>query len=94
MLQVKLNEDMISHEWNMITVTNLSAGGIFFYTRMNFEVDTVLNLKIGFSLSHPAIICVGSVIRAKRHLDTTIFGFAIKFTEINEQIKNMINDKI
>lgn len=94
MYQVKPNEDMISQGWDIITVKNLSAGGMFFYARNNFEVGTVLSLKIGFSLSHPDILCVGRVVCAKRHLDTSIIGLAIEFTKINEQIKVLINNEI
>ena len=73
---------------------NLSAGGIFFYSRTNLEVGTILDLKIGFSRSDPTIICVGKVIRAKRQLDTSIIGYAIEFTEINEQLNKMINKSL
>ncbi|MBC8550241.1 MAG: PilZ domain-containing protein [Candidatus Brocadiales bacterium] len=88
--QVQSNEEMICSDWDMIAVINLSAGGIFFYARKNLEVGTILDLRVGFSFSHPSIKCVGRVIRAKRHLDTSIIGFAIEFTEINEQIKKEI----
>jgi len=94
MLHVKLNENMTPKDWDMVTVTNLSAGGISFYTRNNFEIDTVLDLKIDFSLSPPDIKCVGKVLRTKRHLDTSIIAIAIEFTEIDEQIKKVINNKI
>ena len=90
--QVQSNEEMISSDWDMVAVINLSAGGIFFYARKNFEVGTILDLRVGFSLSHPSIKCVGRVIRAKRHLDTSIIGFAIEFTEIDEQIKKEISN--
>ena len=93
MLHVKLNENMTPKDWDMVTVTNLSAGGISFYTRNNFEIDTVLDLKIDFSLSPPDIKCVGKVLRTKRHLDTSIIAIAIEFTEIDEQIKKVINNK-
>ena len=91
--QVKINADMICKEWDMVVVINLSASGIFLYAKKNLEVGTILNIKIGFSLSHPSIICVGKIIRAKRHLDTSIIGFAIQFTEIDDHIIEVINDK-
>jgi hypothetical protein len=91
---VKSSEEMISSDWDMVAVINLSAGGLFFYAKKNLEVDTILDLKIGFSLSHPSILCVGKVIRAKRHLDTSIIGFAIQFTVIDEHIKEVINNTV
>tara|TARA_B100000315_G_C14142986_1_gene392159 strand:- start:82 stop:432 length:351 start_codon:yes stop_codon:yes gene_type:complete len=92
--QVKINADMICKEWDMVVVTNLSASGIFLYARKNLEVGTILNIKIGFSPSHPSIICVGRVIRMKRDPDTPAIGFAIEFTEINKQIRKVINNII
>ena len=92
--QVKINADMICKEWDMVVVINLSASGIFLYAKKNLEVGTILNIKIGFSLSHPSIICVGRVIRMKRDLDTPKTAFAIEFTEINKQIREVINNII
>jgi hypothetical protein len=89
-LQVRRNENMIFQGWDIINLTNLSAAGMFFYARKNFAVDTVLNLKIGFPLLAPVLICNGRVIRAKRHLDSTIIGFGVRFTEIHEQILEVI----
>jgi hypothetical protein len=91
---VKSNEEMISSEWDMVAVINLSAGGLFFYAKKNLEVGTNLDLKIGFSLSHPSIKCTGKVIRAKRHLDTSIIGFAIEFTQIPEHARKAINNTV
>jgi c-di-GMP-binding flagellar brake protein YcgR len=78
----------------MVAVFNLSAGGISFYTRTNLEVGTILDLKIGFSRSHPSIICVGKVVRVTKHPVTSINGYAVEFTEIDEQIKKRINKSI
>ncbi len=92
--KVKINADMIFKEWEKVAVINLSAGGIFLYVKKNLEVGTILNLKIGFSPSHPSIISVGRVIRMKRAPDTPKTAFAIKFTEINKQIRKVINNII
>ncbi len=47
-------------------------------------------MKIGFSRYHPTVICVGKVIRVKRHLDSCIIGYAVELTEIEEQKKKVI----
>ncbi|MBT3355192.1 MAG: PilZ domain-containing protein [Candidatus Scalindua sp.] len=91
---VKSSEQMIFNDWDMVAVINLSAGGLFFYAKKNLEVGTILDLKIGFSLSNPSIICNGKVIRAKRHLDTSIIGFAIEFTQITEHARKAINNTV
>jgi len=77
----------------MVAIVNLSAGGIFFYTLENLKVGTALDLKIGFSYTHPSIIFVGKIIRAKKYLNTSIIGLAIQFTEIGDYIIEVINDK-
>ncbi len=89
---VKINADMICKEWDVVVVINLSASGVFLCAKRKLEVGSILNLKIGFSISQPSIICVGRVIRMKRHLETSAIGFAIEFTEANKQIKNVINN--
>ena len=70
---------------------NLSAGGIFFYSRTDLKVGTILDLKISLSISYPTIICVGKVMRVTKHPVTYINGYAVEFTEIDEQIRKMLN---
>ena len=92
-LQTKPNKNKICKDWIMVAVINLSAGGIFFYTNKNLEVGTILDLKIGLSSSRHPIICDGRVIR-KMHRNTSIMGFTIEFTEIDEHIIEMINSTV
>lgn len=93
--RVKLIDGMDSKDWDIVAVVNLSAGGIFFHTRnLNLKVGTLLDLKIVFSLPHPSIVCVGRIIRVKKHLDTSIISFAIQFTEIDEHIVKVINNTV
>ncbi len=90
-----LNKD--SEEWNMVTTNNFSANGIFFFCNRYLEVGTILELKIDFSHfhpSHPSIICIGKITRMRTHMDTSTIGFAIKFTEIDEQDKKVISNII
>ncbi len=92
--RVKPCDDIVSKDWDAVAVVNLSAGGIFFYSRTNLEIGTLLDLRIGFYRYDPTIICVGKVIRVKRHLGTCITGYSIEFTEIDEQIKKLINKNL
>ncbi len=89
--RVKPNDDKVTKDWDAVVVFNLSAGGIFFYSKTDLEVGIILDLNIGFSRSYPTIICVGKVIRMTKHPVTSINGYAVEFTEIDEQIKKMIN---
>ncbi len=51
-----------------------------------------MDLRIGFLSFLPSQICVGRVVREKKHLGTFLFSIAIAFTEIDERIKEVIND--
>ncbi len=85
------SDDGISSDWNMVAVDNLSAGGIFFYALENMKVGTTLDLKISISRSLCSIICAGKIVRVKRIMDTSVVGFGIEFTEIEDYIAEAIN---
>ncbi len=91
---VKSNVEIIYSNWVMVVGTNLSASGVFFYANEKLEVNTILVLKLGISHDHPLIICAGKIVRTKRHLDTSVVGFGIQFTEIDEQIVGVINNTV
>jgi hypothetical protein len=83
--------DRISPDWDMVVAKDLGAGGVFFYSSRNLEIDTLLGLRIGFSTATPPIECVGKVVRIIEQPDTSIFGIATTFTKIDEQEKELIN---
>ena len=93
-LRVKPYDDMVSRDLDTVASLNLGAGGIFFYTKIDLRIGTIMYLKIGVSRFHPHIICEGKVIRAKRYPAISIYGYSIEFTEINEQVKKMINKRL
>ncbi len=84
-------QDIVSNDWDAVCLNNLGAGGIFFYTKRSLEIGTILDLRICFSTYITSTKCVGRVVRKKRHLDTFIFGIGIKFTEIDEHIREMLS---
>ena len=92
--RVKPCDGEASNNWETIAVVNLSAGGLFFYSSVNLEVGTILDLEISFSHIYPAVICVGRVIRANRHPVTSKIGYTIEFTEIGELDKIIINKSL
>jgi hypothetical protein len=92
--RVKPFDGEASDNWDGVDTVNLSAGGIFFYSRANMEVGTILDLEIGFSHHFPPVKCDGKVIRAKRHLNASKTGYAIEFTEISELMKVMISKSL
>ncbi len=84
-------QEMEAYDWNSVSLMNISAGGAAFFYNKDLEIDTLLDLKIDVSESTPTINCVGKIIRIDTHQSTSmLFGIAIKFTEIGEQAKAMI----
>ncbi len=91
----KPSDDIDSNYWMKVAAANLSAGGIFFQaSNPDLKVGTLVNLKIGLYQTSLSIVCFGKVIRTKRHLTTPAIGFAIQFTEIDNQIKEVIDSII
>ncbi len=84
------SQEMASSEWDMVGVNDLSVGGLFFNSSNNIQDGTVLDLKIGFSTSSTPVKCTGMVTRVKKQPDTSIFGIAAAFMEIEEDEKELI----
>jgi Tfp pilus assembly protein PilZ len=86
---------MWSDDWDSVFLMNISAGGIFFYYTKDLGIGTLLDLKIYVPNAVLVINCVGKVIRIdKPRHHTSMFGIAIKFTEIGEQEKEIINTTV
>ena len=75
--------EMTSSQWDMVAVHDLSNGGLFFNSSYNIQGGTVLDLKIGLSTSSDPVMCTGMVTRIKKQPDTSIFGIAAAFKEID-----------
>lgn len=84
-------ENVVSNEWNMVGLNDMGAGSIFFHDSRRLKIGTVLELKIGFSVTMPPIECRGVVTRVHKHPNFPIFGFAAELTEIDKSIQEMIN---
>ncbi len=87
-------QDMSSPDWDIVAVKNLSAGGIVYDYNKNLELDSLLDLKIEFFKSIPAINCIGRVVRIEKSQPNSMFRIAAKFTEIDEQERKMINTTV
>ncbi len=104
-LQVKQYEgqEMFSPDWSIVAVKNLSAGGMLFSYYENLGFGSLLDLRIEISKSIPAINCTGRVIRIEEAEPVSLqdgqslnsmFRIATKFTEIDEQEKEILNTLI
>ncbi len=87
-------QEMESNDWDSVILENISAGGTFFRYKEDLGIDTLLDLKIDVSKSAPIINCVGKIIRIDKPRHTSMFGIAIKFTDIGEQEKELINKSV
>jgi hypothetical protein len=85
---------MVSPDWDVGAVKDLSAGGMLFYYDKNLELDSLLNLKIDLPASALPINCVGKIIRIEQPQPNSMFRIAAEFTEIDEQEKAMINTTV
>jgi len=87
-------QEMVTANWNLVGVRNLSAGGILFAYPENLDIDSNLDLKIDISQSTLTINCVGKIIRIDRPQPNSMFQIATEFTEIEDQEKEMISTTI
>ncbi len=95
-LRIKQYEglEISSAEWDVVTLSDLSAGGAFFDYNKNLGIDSLLDLNIDVSTDTPTIKCVGKVTRIEQSQPHTIYRMATEFTEIGEQEKEIINTTV
>jgi len=93
-------QEISSPDWDIVSMKNLSAGGMVYafnkdYNK-NLELDSLLDLKIDFFKSIPSINCIGRVVRIEEPMPMTnsMFRITAKFTEIDEQAREMINTNV
>jgi hypothetical protein len=92
--RVKPYDGKDSNYWEKVALVDVSASGLFFYSKIDLEVGTILDFKIGFSHVYSSMVCVGRVIRAKKALDAPIIGYGIEFIEISELTKIVLNKSL
>jgi len=79
-------------EWNIVAVKNMSAGGIMFdYYKKGLNIGSILEFKIDFIKSKPAISCIGRVVRIEDVHVNSMFRIAIEFTKINDPDRELMN---
>jgi hypothetical protein len=84
-------QEMGPDDWNSVILMNLSAGGAFFYSKKDLGIGTLLDFKIDMPKPAPTINCTGKIIRSDELQSTSVFCIAIKFVDIGEQEKKLIN---
>ncbi len=71
-----------SHEWEIVAIQNLSAGGMLFTYDKDLGINTTINLTLEISKSRSTICYVGKVVRILELKHLTGFCTAVMFTEI------------
>lgn len=94
--QIRLdkNQDVELNDWASVTLMDVSAGGAFFYYKKDIRIGTLLDLKIDISESTPTINCTGEIIRSNKLPRTSVFCIGIKFIDIGEREKEIINTTV
>ncbi len=87
-------QEMESYDWDSVILRNLSAGGTYFFHKKDLGIGTLVDLKIEVPKAIFIINCVGEIVRSDKPHSTSMFCFAIKFTEIGEQEKEAINEAL
>jgi hypothetical protein len=83
--------------WDVVTIRNISPGGISFNYTQRFPLGTVLELDMGLSSLAGTIHCLGTVCRVdelppKRPDIKTIpvYGIAVKFSDLPDNKREII----
>ncbi|MEA3560574.1 MAG: PilZ domain-containing protein [Candidatus Omnitrophota bacterium] len=79
-----------THDWDMGTIENLSAGGLFFKHYKNLQVGTILEFKITLPFLTNRTCCLGMVNRIEQKAPHQIYGTAVQFIEIENEDKDAI----
>src|SRR4030042_669443 len=85
------------HAWNMVTIRNLSIGGMCFNYLEKFALGTALEFNITLPSSLGAIRCLGEVQRIDEDLnyvidgkEIPIYGIGVQFTDIEDDKKEAL----
>lgn len=78
-----------AHNWDMVTITNLSQGGMFFDYVDKFALGTILEFNIALPSTREWVHCLARVCRVDRKSPPgsrriPVYGVAVNFTEIEE----------
>ncbi len=87
-------QEMEAYVLDSVTLHNLSAGSAAFFYNKDLGIGTLLDLNIDVPEAILTINCVGKITRIDKPRHTSMFGIAVKFTEIGEQEKEAINTAV
>ncbi len=87
-------QEMSAFYWEMVSVKNVSAGGLLFYHNRNLGFDSLLDFKLDISHTTPTIHCVGKVVRIEEPQPHSLFRIAASFTQMSKEEKALIDKTV
>jgi len=78
--------------WNMVTLKNISAGGMLFNFDKKLQLHGILDIQINFPALKNPVKCRGKVLRVDK-IVASLYGVAVLFTKLSNEDKNIINRK-
>jgi len=76
--------------WTMVTMRDMSVGGVLFLAKNSLDKDTFLDLEIYCDFYREPIRATGKVIRVQPGKGDTEFRIAVLFTDIKEDAMEKI----
>ncbi len=95
-VRVKRHEGLETEStgWDSVILHNLSVGGTFFIYKKDLGIGALIDLKIDIPESVHNVNCVGEVTRIEQFKPTSVFTITIKFIDIGEREKELINTAV
>ena len=88
---VRPHDPAAKTKWDIVTVRNLSAGGVLFNYDKELTEGRIVDFKINFPGCKDPIVCVAKIIRIEAPVDYGILPTAVFFAEISEKDKKAID---
>lgn len=77
--------------WTNIFVRNIGAGGLYFECSERFTVGAILNFRLQLVAGSRVIRCTGKILRAEKIPNTSQYGMATFFCDIEPEDMHTIN---
>ncbi len=94
--KIKVDEtrDTDFEGWDSVVLKNVCAGGALLFCNEDLGIGTLLDLKIYVHKAIRIINCVGKIVRIDKTQPDSMYCCAIKFIDIGEQEKEIINTTV
>lgn len=84
------DHEEVHNGWDMVTLKDLSAGGILFNYNEEIEIGTIIDIKLNFPMSKVPIICTGKIIRNDKIPHISLVRVAAVFLDIDDNMKELV----